>query len=220
MTHALNELIYGGSYNINDSEYLDNLGSEIRNTADEIRTKEASPETVQAITMAVDVLMRTEAAPFQKLYPVMEAAAVTGDPLLLEAADKVLNSAYPVGKTTDPRVKEINERSRRELHMAMNRTSRVRDFGHAVAVSEALHDTRTEDDFDTNIQISNWLTKEQRGTITDKERQDLHELLRRREERQKLEALGVIDDKSFDDAQPYNPFTDDDRSVEFVAAAA
>lgn len=221
MTHALNELIYGGSYNINNPEYLGLLGSEIRHTADEVRTKEASPEVVHDLAMAVDVLMATKASPFEKLYPVVEAAAVTEDPRLLEVAEDVIDAVYPTDETVDPQIRELNERSQREFHMAMNRTDRNRALGRAISNAEALNDWRTGDDIDSNLQISDWLMQEQDGIISDKDREKLHELLRRREERKKLDELGVRDDPTYDkDTVRYNPFEDDDEEDEQEQRAA
>lgn len=225
MTHALNELIYGGSYDINNPEYVGQLGAEIRNTADEIRTQEVGPEVARDMARAVDVLMKTEASSFQKLYPIMEAAAVTGDPQLLGTAGDVLNLTYPVDDTVDPLVKDINERSQREFRMALNRTSRTRDFGRALVSSEALHDRRINNDFDMTIQLSNWLAREQRGTLGAEDQQDLNELrelLRRSEERQKLEAQGVENDNQFDDAVKVNMadlLADDDDDLDGNRAA-
>lgn len=212
MTQALNKLISGESY-IVDPHYLDQLRNEIITTAGEVRAKEVDPETTRALAGAVDVLLVGGDSPYWALNPVMEAATATGDPQLLETADKILHDAFPINETMDPDIKALNERSRREHQMALSRTSRNRDFGRAIASAEALNDQRIGDDHNDEIIISNWLTKQQREGLKPEDEQLLNILLERRrrnEERQKLAAKGVENKEKFDDAEPYNPLADDE----------
>ena len=204
MTHALNKLLYGESYNINDPAYLDQLGAEIRHTADEIRTEQVSPKVTHDIAMAVDVLMKIDAPPFQKLYPVMEAAAVTEDPRLLEVAGDILESTYPIDEAQNLYTQELNTRSRREFRMALNRAGQQRNFGRAVASAEALLDYRREgDDADTSLAIGELLMHQQDNRISKEDKKLLQDLLRKREyarKRQELETQATSHEDMPDDA--------------------
>ncbi len=216
MTRALNKLVYGET-SINSPHYPDQLSAEIRNTAEEIRTGDTDPETALHIARAVDILVRTEIPSFQKLYPVMEATAVTNNPELFETAREVLHSTYPIDESVDPDIRERNATSRREFHMALNRTTTYRNFGKALINAELLLDTRNKSDFERSLSISDLLMQKQDGKISPQDETLLNGLLeyrRRQEEYRKLEELGVMNDKQFDDAIRYtHSFDDEDETL-------
>lgn len=213
---ALNALVDNHLHDINDPAYINLLGAELRDTADVMRSQRpVSPAVTRSLARAVEVLSGSDAPPLQKLYPIMEAAAVTEDPAIVEAAYATLDKAYPINDKVDPMSLELNKRSQREFHMALNRAGIRKNLAQAIITSEALLDQRNDNDTERQLAISDLLMQEQDGKINPKDKELLHELQeqqRRHEERQKLETLGVVNNDRFDDAVRYTPNFDDDES--------
>ncbi len=198
MTHALHELLGTTATQTPDhikSEDVDELGREIRYTAEELRTHQVQPEIIDELKKAVGILMQTEASDYQKLLPAAEAAAVTGDVSLKAAVGNLLQEAFPVGDAAqDKGLNGINRTTHREFVTAIEMTGENMSFPLALSRAAIMSESITGQDFDMTIKQSNGLMREQR---------------RREAEERKLRELGVYDDAEFDDAERYDPFPED-----------
>lgn len=214
MTRAGVELLSPRSPENVDS--VDKLSFEIRDKAEEMRTRDVTPEEVRALARSVKRLLEAEAPEnpddasyrpsAQMLFPAAEAAAATQDPELLNIAENVINKIYPVDSSVPEDIRELNNKSRREFHTAINTTSRNRDFARALSRAEALTDKRFGEDYDAVLDLSALLVKEQDGDITEEEQRDLdrhREARRRKEEHEKLHrelvARGIAKDEELPD---------------------
>jgi len=199
MTRALHEFVpdvHQEVEAIQDPKKIDELGREIRNTANEIRTHEASPETIAELKKAVKMLGLTEAPDYEKLLPTAEAAAVTGDSDMMISVNDLLQQAFPINKKDqDPAVTAMNRNTHREFATAIVDTHENNTpFPLALSRAALRTDAIRHEDFDETIVTSNELMREQR---------------RREAEAKILQELGVYYDEKFDDAERYDPFADE-----------
>lgn len=198
MTHALHEFVHNtddAAKLDDDPSAIDQLGREIRYTAEEIRTRQATPEVEKELKKAVELLMRTDAPNYEKLLPTAEAAAVTGDIGLKAIVGSLLEESFPIKEDDAFGLNDINRTTRREFTTAIQMTDESMPFPLALSRAALITEGITGEDFDETIKTSNGLMREQR---------------KREAEEAKLRALGVYDDEKFDDAVPYDPFANDE----------
>lgn len=198
MTHALHEFVHNTNdyADLNDNpSVIDQLGREIRHTAEEVRTRQASPEVIDELKRAVELFVLTKAPNYEKLLPAAEAAATTGDVGLKAVVGSLLEETFPIKADDAFGLNDINRTTRREFTTAIQMTGQNMPFPLALSRAALITEGITGKDFDETIKTSNGLMREQR---------------RREAEAKKLEALGVYDDNSYDDAVRYNPFADDE----------
>lgn len=232
MTHALHELIptcreIDTSHETSEYEarMLQELGTQLKATAEQIaRDHEASHDDIEDLREASESLAKTLGhVATSELVEMMDAAVACDDPELTAVAINTLEQRFPYD-VSDPGLLRANIRSVLDYKKAMGL---AKENGTPVSAEMAnaagINDMNFGANFDDTIVVSNWTVKEQRGELTDErdqrdlkalrelEAQRMQELLRREEERRKLEAMGQEDNSKFDDAVAYDPFADDDE---------
>lgn len=232
MTRALHELLDGSHERIDDPELLNQLNEEFHNTVQELRAPTADPETLHDVEEAGERLKRgLGALGLHELYALMDAAAASRDARVDSLAREAIKARFPTEGTGHKAYEEANFRSQREwmkgLDMAQE-SNGAKPFSNALVEASTLTDEALHNSFDEVIDESNLSVREQRSArgekgyekLTPKEQQDLdhyREERRRRQERQKLEAIGELDDETYDDAVKFDPFADDDEDDERAA---
>lgn len=233
MTRALHELIdtsreadTGHEIDENEARILEELSQQFKATAEQItHEQDAAPEDVKDIVEASKVLTkRLGHIATSELVEMMDAAVASDDPELTAVALKTLEERFPTENVSNPGLTRANIRSvldyKKAMELAKQNGTRVSE---EMVNAAGLNDMEYDVSFDDTIVTSNWSVKEQHGELTDERDQHdlkmlreledkrLHELVRREEERKKLEAIGQEDNENFDDAVKYDPFADDDE---------
>lgn len=215
MTRALHELVADGSHErIDDPQALNQLDEEFLKTVKSIRAGTADPEVLADVDHASERLRRgLGALGLHEMFALMDAAALSGDPAVDKLAHKAIDTRFPTQDTGHQAYEEANQRSRKEWKKGLEiakRTDGAKPFSHALIDAAVLTDAELGDDFDDVIIRSNTNMQQQRERMKH-EKEHQQEEARREEEHQKLMAMGVEDDKNFDDAERYDPFADDDE---------
>lgn len=229
MTRALHEFVasHRNHETIEDPKELEALDQEFLATVQDFHTHIPEAEEVEDVAEARRQIERgLGKLSLHDMIGLMDAAAVSGDARLHEVAVDTINTRFPIEGTGHAAYEKANARSRDEwmeaLRLARDKNGEL-PFGDALMQAGITTDEKYDSAFDTVIDESNLLVRKQRGTITDREQQDLdkyQESHRRNEEQRRLQNMGVEDDEKFDDAVAYDPFADEDDEDDLPKKAA